>query len=126
MEGRSKLPPTGTTLDGGRLLSGLTLIVVGALFWLDEVDRLEIENLWEFWPLALIAHGLGKIFRRDACSRSGGWTVLTLGVLFLLDVTLDLVTFDQTWPLLLLVAGVGMVWQAFRDSQPVSTREGGL
>jgi uncharacterized membrane protein HdeD (DUF308 family) len=102
-------------MDYGRLLSGLTLITIGSLFWLDEIGRLEVRNLWEFWPLILVAHGLAKILSRDACgNKGGGWLLLALGGLFFFDVTLDTLDIDQTWPLLLLVGGVASVWQALR------------
>ena len=91
-----------------RVWIGLVLVVIGALFLLDNITD------WVFpretlWPGFLIAVGVMNLVRRGSARWVGG--VLTLlGVLFLLD-ALDIVTFNMRdiwrfWPVLLLVIGV--------------------
>ena len=110
------------TVDLGRLVSGLLLAALGLLFWLDELGRFEVREIWDLWPLALVAIGLGKILSPEC--RGSGWVILTIGLLFVLDLNLDILSIDQTWPLLLVVAGSAMAWRALRDgSRPKSFEE---
>lgn len=102
-----------------RVLIGLLLVVIGALFLLDNFTD------WHFpreilWPVVLIAFGVVNLVRRGSGLWLGG--VLTLlGIVFLLD-ALDILTFHmrdlwRLWPLVLLVIGVRMLLGA-RGSRP--------
>jgi hypothetical protein len=108
----------------------IILIGLGVLFLLHTM------NIWEFgidrlWPLILIAFGAwmfakqwGLIGTRrfgcqcDRCRMRrtiGPAVILTIGTLFLLQ-SLDVVSFDRTWPAILLVIGIVKLLQSSASS----------
>jgi hypothetical protein len=108
----------------------IILIGLGALFLLHTM------NIWEFgidrlWPLILILFG-GWMFAKQwglvgtrrfgcTCDRCrmrraiGPAVILTIGTLFLLQ-SLDMVSFDRTWPAILLVIGIVKLLQSSASS----------
>ncbi|MEM8993326.1 MAG: DUF5668 domain-containing protein, partial [Acidobacteriota bacterium] len=44
-----------------RLILGLTLIAIGVAYILDRLGYLDASEIWQFWPLVLVAAGLGKL-----------------------------------------------------------------
>jgi hypothetical protein len=108
----------------------IILIGLGALFLLHTM------NIWEFgidrlWPLILILFG-GWMFAKQwglvgtrrfgcTCDRCrmrraiGPAVILTIGTLFLLQ-SLDVVSFDRTWPAILLVIGIVKLLQSSASS----------
>ena len=56
--GRSRIP-----------IGAFVLIGLGVLFLLNEMDVLNFDRLWRFWPLVLIAIGIRVLMRR----RGMGW-----------------------------------------------------
>lgn len=119
--GLSDIATGGTKIDATKIPMGaIVLILLGVLFLLNTMG---LEFGFErFWPLILIGIG-GWLFARNwgmlssgcsgcQCARCrtrrvmGPAILLTIGVLFLLDVSLHGPRFHQTWPVILLVIGV--------------------
>jgi hypothetical protein len=50
-------------------IGAVVLIALGVLFLLNEMDVLNFDRLWRFWPLVLIAIGIRVLMRR----RGMGW-----------------------------------------------------
>jgi hypothetical protein len=46
------------------ITGGLILISIGAIFLLNNLDILRIHDLWKYWPVILIAIGVGKLVDR--------------------------------------------------------------
>jgi predicted membrane protein len=63
-----------------RLVIGVSLIVAGALFTLDNFGVIAIGNLWTFWPIILIAVGVTKLLARSFLT---GLALVMVGGLFL-------------------------------------------
>ena len=59
-DGRIITPRRGWKADS-RLIPGLVLVLLGILLMLANLGMLEIERLWRFWPVILIAFGLHRI-----------------------------------------------------------------
>ena len=93
----------------GELISGLTLIAVGAIVLLARQDFLTRDVLSDFWPLALIFFGLSDLVAGDILK--GQW-VAALGGAFQLH-TLDYVALADSWPVLAILAGLGVVYGSF-------------
>ena len=110
----------GTKIETSKVPMGaIVLILLGVLFLL---NTLGFEyGIGRFWPVILIFVG-GWLFARNwgmlssgcsgcQCARCrtrrimGPAMLVTIGVLFLLDVTLSGPGFHQTWPVILLVIG---------------------
>jgi hypothetical protein len=101
-----------------QLVLGLIVLIAGVLFTLDNLDVLNAGDYLRFWPLAVIAVGLAKLI--DASSAPGrlaGIVLISVGGLLLLN-NVDVIRFRfwDFWPLILVVLGGGLIWQAFGRS----------
>ena len=101
-----------------RLILGLSLIAIGVIYSLDRLGYFEAGNLLRWWPIVLVAAGLGKLFSPG--SSSSRWTGLLLtgiGAWLLLErVDLLYVSFWDWWPLLLIGFGARFVMQGMRGA----------
>jgi Domain of unknown function (DUF5668)/B-box zinc finger len=111
----------GAKIETSKIPMGaVVLILLGVLFLLHTMGFAE-HGLDRFWPLILIAVG-GWLFARNWGLLSSGCKgcqcahcrtrrimgpaiLLTIGILFLLNVTLHGPGFGRTWPIILLVVG---------------------
>ncbi len=97
-----------------QLLLGVFVIAVGLLFTLDNLGLIRAETYLHFWPVALIALGLLKLWQaRDATSGTLGGFVFTIAGLWLLLEETAVIRIDiwDMWPLVLVLVGTYMVWQ---------------
>jgi len=94
-----------------RLLFAIFLIVAGTLLFLGNIGLLPVRDIWDYWPLALIVVGFGKLFNcRTAGGRVSPVLLIVFGVLFLL-ITLGIFQIhahDDSWPLSLLLIAFGI------------------
>jgi hypothetical protein len=113
----------GAKIEASKIPMGaIVLILVGVLFMLHTMGWAEY-GLDRFWPLILIALGAWLFARnwgalgRPGCSGCqcarcrtrrimGPVMLLTIGFLFMLDHSLHVARFHQTWPVILLAVGV--------------------
>ena len=102
----------------GGIIPGIILIAVGALFLLDHLGVIQASHYWIFWPLALIAIGLARVFR-------SGERVIGLGFI-LVGIVLQLhelgytnLSWNAIWPFLLIFAGLQIIWSRFGASRVV-------
>jgi hypothetical protein len=117
----------------GRVFAGLIIIAVGVMLLADRIGISGIHLSGRYWPLLLVAFGFVRLFdpptRRNGARRSR-WT----GVWFIYLGFWGLVSefhilgldYNTSWPLLIVGAGLGIVWRAFEDSgnrQCQQTRE---
>lgn len=112
----------GTKIETRNIpIGAIVLILIGVLFLLNTMGLTEF-GLGRFWPLILIALG-GWMFARNyglgglcctgcQCARCrtrrlmGPVMLLTIGLLFFLDQSVHVARFHQTWPVILLAAGL--------------------
>lgn len=95
--------------DAGSLFCGVTLIVIGTMFMLDRMGYADLHDvLHNYWPMFLVAFGVSRFMRRRKAW--SGASLIVVG-LWLQATTLhwwDL-TFESSWPLLLIGFGAVMV-----------------
>jgi hypothetical protein len=93
-----------------QLMWGLLLVAFGTAVFLDQMDIIETDDLWHYWPLVLIVIGINKTIgyptARDFTTGLwiafvGIWLFATLEGLFGL-------TFYNSWPLFIIISGVTM------------------
>jgi len=98
-----------------RLIFGLSVLAVGIIFWLDRIGRIDAHDYLRWWPVAVLAMGVAHLFERR-------WVGAAIWFLFGGYFFLPLVGISSArvwyvigvWPLLISVAGVTLMMQAFR------------
>jgi predicted membrane protein len=90
---------------------GAIVVAVGCLLLLDNLGIFRFHDIWQYWPVLLIAFGVSRIV--DSRTPSGwiwGGMVTLVGAFFLLD-TLDIITFNfaMLWPVLLIAFGISVL-----------------
>jgi hypothetical protein len=99
-------------VDTDALFWGLLLVGMGTLFLLDRLHIGDMHYLLRnFWPLFIVAIGLSKIFKRGRVW-SGLWLIAVGGWLEAVTLHLYDLTYESSWPLLLIIIGAGMVLRA--------------
>ena len=95
---------------GQQVTIGLVMIALGLLFFADRIYWLPLGAFDEYWPVILIAFGLGHFFSRE---RRGGvpW-LLVVGVIMLLHTT-DVLRLSDSWPLFIVASGLGFIWRGW-------------
>lgn len=108
--------PRGTRITA-RLVFGLLIFTLGALWTLDNLGVIDSGPIMAWWPALLILLGLGKVTgvipgRRQIVM---GAVFAIVGFLLLAN-SLGLFSFHfwQLWPLLLIVAGTSLVVRSMR------------
>jgi hypothetical protein len=107
----------------GRVFAGLIIIAAGVMLLADRIGISGIHLSGRYWPLLLMAFGFVRLFdpptRRNGRRRSrwtGVWFIY-LGLWGLVSefhvLGLD---YNSSWPLLIVGAGIGMVWRALEDT----------
>jgi hypothetical protein len=108
----------GRPRNPGRIVGGLAVVLVGLSMLAEQAGFQGLHLSGRFWPLILIAIGavrLAEVSGRDGRPRSrrvGVWLIF-VGVWGLINefhaFGLD---YGTSWPILIIGAGVGMVWRA--------------
>jgi len=104
---------TGTvSRNASRLFAGLVVIALGLVALLDNLDIVEIGNVWRLWPLVLIAIGLSKLLRpRGSPGRLVGTVFLAVGLWLLLEnLGVWPYSLGDMWPLFVVALGGWLVW----------------
>jgi predicted membrane protein len=108
------------TRDRGPVIGAVVFITVGTVLLLERLGFLPHGFARHFWPTIFIVIGLVKIFY--AGGRPTGAVLIALGVLLQLkEVGIIHLNFWDLWPVLIIIAGVAMLWQALSRQQPVAS-----
>jgi predicted membrane protein len=113
-------PRRGPMVDGihighrgtSGLFWGALLVLGGVAFLLNNMGIIGFDRLWRFWPLLLVGAGIPNSMRRE--HRFYGIALITAGVLLQLN-ELGIAHFhwNDVWPVLLILAGLMLMWGAF-------------
>jgi predicted membrane protein len=98
---------------------GAIVVAVGCLLLLDNLGIVRFHDIWQYWPVLLVAWGVSRIV--DSRTPSGwiwGGVVALVGAFLLLD-TLDIIVFNfaVVWPVLLIVFGISVLVRALERNQ---------
>lgn len=104
----------------GSVTIGLFMIVAGVVLVLDHLGLVQIGSLGSWWPLLVVAIGLGKIVspvpERDLAE---GVMLMLLGGWFLSVVHHWMgLTWRNSWPLIFVAVGAKTVVQALMPRAP--------
>lgn len=108
----------------GRIFAGLMIILIGVLFLLANIGKLDIGDLFAtYWPLILVFFGLWHLIS-DGFRQGFGLLLLLIGLFFLL-LNLDVISgriWVYFWPLLIIAAGLWLIFKprikGFRGKAP--------
>jgi len=103
---------------------GAIVVAIGVLLLLDNLGIFRFHDVWQYWPVLLVAWGVSRLV--DSNSPSGyvwGGIVTLVGAFLLLD-KLDIISFNFAvlWPLLLIAFGVTVLVRALERQR---IRDGG-
>ena len=102
--------------DNGHVLLGAALILIGLAFMADRVDWLEFEFSPHAWPYVPLALGMLRLLWPHR--RAAVW-LLGIGLYGLVsEYGWFGLHYGSSWPLLIIVAGINMVWRALEQPQP--------
>lgn len=108
----------------GSSLIGLILVVLGALWILNNLDMMDFR-LSEWWPLILIIIGLIHLVGSRRLFNGGAWILISLGVIFLLT-TNDILEWSEIWkywPAILIIIGISFITRHRVKPVPATTGE---
>ena len=100
----------------GRVLFGLMVMLVGAFLLADRFDWWGVHVRLPLWPWILVFIGLARwqsaVDRGRRMSRSALWLIAIGTWGFITESHLFGFGYRRGWPLLVLIAGVFIVWRA--------------
>jgi hypothetical protein len=98
-----------------QLMWGLLLVGLGGALLLDQLNMLDVEDLWHYWPLVLIVLGVNKMIGYPTARdfTSGLWTAFIGIWLFANFERLFGMTFHNSWPYLVIAWGVTLILRPF-------------
>jgi hypothetical protein len=90
---------------------GAVVIAIGVLLLLDNLGIFRIHDIWQYWPVLLVAFGVSRVL--DSRTPSGwiwGGMIALIGAFLLLD-TLDIIyfSFHIFWPVILIAFGLSVL-----------------
>jgi len=94
-----------------QLVWGGVLLILGAALLLSNLDILQIDSVWSYWPLIIVAIGIGKLVTAETPRERGGgiWMIFLGAWLYISVFKVFGFGFHDSWPILLVGVGVSMV-----------------
>jgi Domain of unknown function (DUF5668) len=106
----------------GRVVAGLIIIAAGVALLADRIGISGIHLSGRYWPLLLMAFGFMRLIdplMRPNGRRRSRWTgvwFIYLGLWgFVSEFHVLGLAYTTSWPLLIVGAGIGMIWRALED-----------
>jgi predicted membrane protein len=98
---------------------GAIVVAIGCLLLLDNLGIVRFHDVWQYWPVLLVAWGVSRIV--DSRTLHGwvwGGLIALIGAFLLLD-TLNIFVFDfaVVWPLLLIAFGISVLVRALERNR---------
>ncbi|HAL56438.1 MAG TPA: hypothetical protein DCP63_08185 [Bacteroidetes bacterium] len=101
-----------------QVVFGIIVLLVGVLLLLNNLDFVDVGPFWQYWPFILLFIGINKIIQCTTLQGIGkGIWLIFLGLW--LFVSLNHIwglSFRDTWPMILIAWGVGMMWKTLTSS----------
>jgi hypothetical protein len=103
------------------LIAGIFLLIVGVVLLLGNFNILESPPIWKFWPLIVIAMGIGRILdAKYTREYHKAFWMLFMGSWFLVsELHIFGLRYGNSWPILLIGLGIGMLWKSYNPSHRI-------
>ena len=99
-----------------RILFGLIVMLVGIMLMADRLDWMGFRLNVPLWPWLLVLLGVARIGEGGSdgrsLSRSGMWLMAVGAWGLVTEYRLLGTSYGRTWPLLVMIAGVFVIWGA--------------
>lgn len=108
------------------LVGGLILITLGVIFFLSQQDVWEFDGMRHWWPLIVVAIGVGKLIGGGAERRGGGLWLLFVGAWLLANTNRWFgLHWGNSWPVMIIGVGLMLTWRALfqRREQPEASHD---
>jgi len=101
-----------------RLLFGLVLVSLGALWTLENLGVPEASEVLRWWPSLLVAYGFVRLTGLDGRRRvvSGSLFMLAGGWMLARELGIVQVSLFRLWPVFMIAIGSTLVWRSMRGS----------
>jgi hypothetical protein len=113
----------------GRVFAGLLIIAAGAVLLADRIGISGIHLSGRYWPLLLMVLGIMRLVdppirRNGRRSRwTGAWFIYLSLWGFVSEFHVLGLDYSTSWPLLIVGAGIGMIWRALEDPENRQCRQ---
>jgi hypothetical protein len=99
------------------IVPALIVIGIGVVFLLNNLNIFFMHDVWRYWPAILIAVGLAKMVDSPfSGGRLTGGVLMVVGAVCLAD-SLGFLLWADSWPLVLIGAGLVMLWSRMAPPQ---------
>lgn len=111
-----------------RILFGLIVMLVGIMFMADRLDWMGFRLNVPLWPWLLVLLGVARIGEGGSegrsLSRSGMWLMAVGAWGLVTEYRLLGTSYGRTWPLLVVIAGVFLIWGAVDPASNAGNEKG--
>jgi hypothetical protein len=110
---------SGHQTNNGRIFIGLVILLIGFAMLGERTGFYGLHVPGRFWPMILVVLGAIKVLdpgrrgRHQGSRRGGAWLMYVGCWLLVNEFNLFGFDYSTSWPLLIIGAGILMVWRAF-------------
>jgi hypothetical protein len=93
---------------------GIFLLIAGIVLMLDKFDIFYVDHVWHYWPIIILAIGLGKLLDAQFAweYRKACWTLFIGGWFLTSELHIFGLEYHNSWPILLIGMGISMLWKS--------------
>jgi predicted tellurium resistance membrane protein TerC len=104
---------------------GIFLLIVGVALLLENFNFLNVGPVWRFWPVIIIVIGLGRLLDAQVAGeyQKAFWMLFIGGWLLISELHVFGLHYGNSWPILLIGVGIGMLWKSFSPEQTRIVKE---
>ncbi len=109
----------------GTLGVGLFLLLTGIFLLLNNFEIFYTRNVWDYWPIIIIAIGLGRLFDAQySWEYRKAVMILFWGAWFLIsELHIFGLSYRNSWPIILIGIGISILWKSLSTSEIGITKE---
>ena len=101
-------------MSSGRLIAGIIIIAIGALFLLNSTGIADVGGLTQWWPMIIVLLGVWRLIAQKFRSLFGPLLLIAIGVILQLwQLDISGLDFGTLWPAILIVVGIAILAGGF-------------
>jgi len=94
---------------------GIFLLLVGITLLLNNFNIWSFGPVWRFWPIIILVIGFVRLLDAQVVEeyQKAVWMLFIGGWLLISELHIFGLSFRNSWPILLIGVGIGMLWKSF-------------